>query len=1086
MKAYYKESLLERGATLVALEKQADICIVDDARKNQHTNDDYYSYKFIDVSVKANALENLQDYRISPKPATERPVGSVTTAAKRRRNPFTKQDDQILREWLDPIRRVDGYWRGNEIYKQLAREHPQHTFQSWRERYLNLVKQGVKTIVPGPVPPAPPPGDEETVVPQGRSSKRRRLNSFQSAAAGDMTQRSPLSPTPTNPASDTRTPSRSQNSLREGALRGKSEEPIRSFNGSSIQPNHTVNSATAPAAKSPERDMNAHGPVRSQTPRSEVEADGHSDIKRSQVDGPSEKPKTYEADSKQPPKKAARSNGSHGADGRPRLATAPAFSRKDQQSLYKAVPYIHSTDPNLLEQSWKEMAAKFGDHSWTEWRSYYENVIRPEYMRRNDLETESELGDHVHDFLAKEQTSQTGDQQDARVDDEAQDSESEMFFKESPSSSQSDDFDAGDDNDDDDADVREASPELGIDPQIIQKAIQVKSNGRVVVGDSHLVQSQDTSQPEKQLSTVSPKRKLFGRILDSEFVGSQAHEQQAVSETKATTKISFSAIATESVLAPSNSQSIASSKTPPESGQRPPKSTTISQEEPAARDFADNGENNEISILDVLAATDKLLEEDSNPSASSRASSPLLDLVNEASAEAENVPSSPALSDTGSEYVSFDTGPERSQLWDPSQSQLDDDVDSDEDVEGTGDDESFEMVQSMDAGTPLRPAPSRSVVIHNSTPMHETRQSRYFDKNDPDSDGHTDDEASAAPEIQSVLENPPKSRLETQALFQQSFPVEEEDTSMFDVPPPDGGWEQFSDVEDDLDDVHDLHDVHKSVESPDHVLDDEGSLISRTEEDDAELRQSHAGFEGQNLEEVVVVSENGSSHTTDSIDFDDVKPTTMSEARQQQPRHRFSFGGSVKSSHLGTAFPPDTSLEGNEDESSASDDQAAIESWFSRQALLYETTHVGIVNRLASTALQATIFNLPAATFTMRDLIKSFRGSEASRQDQFKQSIRIKREHTDSMSHPIFKPKMRLTEEEAKAFLPQDVLGVWTINDDRDFLSRTLDGLKRVEKKHGSKGVKKRARFLKMRYGQEASVEVPIPRTAPNSAKRLR
>lgn len=194
----------------------------------------------------------------------------------------------------------------------------------------------------------------------------------------------------------------------------------------------------------------------------------------------------------------------------------------------------------------------------------------------------------------------------------------------------------------------------------------------------------------------------------------------------------------------------------------------------------------------------------------------------------------------------------------------------------------------------------------------------------------------------------------------------------------------------------------------------------------------------------------------------------------------------MKSSHLGTAFPPDTSLEGNEDESSASDDQAAIESWFSRQALLYETTHVGIVNRLASTALQATIFNLPAATFTMRDLIKSFRGSEASRQDQFKQSIRIKREHTDSMSHPIFKPKMRLTEEEAKAFLPQDVLGVWTINDDRDFLSRTLDGLKRVEKKHGSKGVKKRARFLKMRYGQEASVEVPIPRTAPNSAKRLR
>jgi hypothetical protein len=134
------DNAIANGATIVPLEKQADVLIVDHARKNAPVGT--HSYRYIEQSIRNGALEDLADHVVGPSKSTDRPVGSMTTAAKGSRSKYTEAEDQLLWNFIKPYELRGGATGGNEIYKQLEEAHGngRHTYQSWRDRWLRHVK----------------------------------------------------------------------------------------------------------------------------------------------------------------------------------------------------------------------------------------------------------------------------------------------------------------------------------------------------------------------------------------------------------------------------------------------------------------------------------------------------------------------------------------------------------------------------------------------------------------------------------------------------------------------------------------------------------------------------------------------------------------------------------------------------------------------------------------------------------------------------------------------------------------------------------------------------------------------------------
>ncbi|KAL4733313.1 Rap1 Myb domain-containing protein [Aspergillus similis] len=127
----------QHGGIVKLLEKDADVRIVDYRRKNLPAN--VYSYQFIEKSVQKGRLENLEAYKAGP--STARPVGATNIPCKGQRSPFTTEEDQLIYDYMqtheqDPLSSV----MGNKIYQLFAANHPGHTWQSWRDRYLKRLR----------------------------------------------------------------------------------------------------------------------------------------------------------------------------------------------------------------------------------------------------------------------------------------------------------------------------------------------------------------------------------------------------------------------------------------------------------------------------------------------------------------------------------------------------------------------------------------------------------------------------------------------------------------------------------------------------------------------------------------------------------------------------------------------------------------------------------------------------------------------------------------------------------------------------------------------------------------------------------
>lgn len=78
-----------------------------------------YSYRFIELSLRKGALENLEDHAVGPVKGTVRDVGSTVRPPKGTRQKYTQEDERILWDWVHTNPQKGGGTEGNEIYKQL-------------------------------------------------------------------------------------------------------------------------------------------------------------------------------------------------------------------------------------------------------------------------------------------------------------------------------------------------------------------------------------------------------------------------------------------------------------------------------------------------------------------------------------------------------------------------------------------------------------------------------------------------------------------------------------------------------------------------------------------------------------------------------------------------------------------------------------------------------------------------------------------------------------------------------------------------------------------------------------------------------
>ncbi|KAK5327062.1 hypothetical protein LTR70_001804 [Exophiala xenobiotica] len=1039
------KALTNHGGLVVQFEKDADYCLADPAAKLLPTGRTFYDYKYVDDSLNISQLQDPDDYRIQLPAAADRPVGSRTLAGKSTRTRFTPQDDQLLCNWIIPYRDNGGTWQGNEIYKQLERRYPHHPYQSWRSRFIDYV-QHMRFNVTETVNPFEEIANAEAEQDRQRLPKRRRLNDprsvdIETTAAGpaQVTQQAQtLEPTASafaRPPSLPRTPRQQQISPppADGAELEDRARQLPSLRD-------VVNVV----------DLDSASAIESQTtvPNTENIELTPRDSRRQSLSV-----------------KAWRSM----------REVFPTLTWTEGDRLYKAVPYIYNSNPDNRKTCFQNMsqAGEWDKHSAEQWETYYHEAILPEYIRRNGIRDEEELEVFIADALAREeaQRGQTPEikrepspdprdpverQRDRELERARAETEDIAFSDTSSDSENQADAPAA--YKEDSTVQRRSSPAVEPRAPAAQRAGVHANEGRKRASQQ-TNSTQSDSQPVQasQPPTVSPKKGLFGQTLSISQTATQAGTQTELTSTEVNTgtALHHSSVLGEANRAPvtSSLSSVPTAQKPPESYQLPPKSASTSQET-AQDDTADNSAVTDAGLKTSVTSIGNQPEQRA-PSAPSRASSPSIDLLGDGELDGDDDGRSQgALSDTGSEYMAFDTAPERSQLWETAADHADEEVDEsvDEDEGGTtGESDQHEgdtAALGKKSMIPLPPTPIRPRVIFKDIEDDDEEIT-----NEPDAYSMQHEEV-----VRSIITE----RIETQALFEQN----ENDASEFDLPPPEGGWEALG-----------LADI--SEENPDEPvssveLPDDHPLKQRVSPSPSPSQTTKSSTEpdNRNSSPVVVpqaqeVHELSSDETQAATDGEEEEAEVqVAPAPQIRETPRSAPGRSVSIASAITTSSHTTSSGEQSSGSPAFDNLPSLrilQDWVEAQRKRYEELPPRVFRRLASIAMQSTNENITSATILLRNMVAAYTASETTRRLEHNRLQNLKK--PPQPKPKPFKLKTQLSDTEAKAFLPDDVMGVWTAGDDEAILSCTSASIRRVHKKHTKNGAKKRARFLRHRYG---------------------
>jgi len=343
------ENAENNGAVIVAMDKDADVRLVDHAKKNNAPGT--HSYKYVENSIRKAVLENLADHVVGPATRVSRPVGSTTTAPRHGRTPFTNEDDQQLWDWVQPYVDQGLAWKGNEIYKQLESVNPRHTFQSWRDRYIKHTRFQNRTITPLAEEAQPLPGSSKS--PTGRSVQQRKRprQDLEGVEADEPPLRDNARPT---------------NTRVDRPVGRSNQSPSRSRDPLEHLPSKII------------REMRRENP----TPQKE-----RIKMRSSLARSPTKRQRTEDLEIP---------HGSDRFETVPVLETSPEieyeasrkpFTVEEGKQLYHLVPKLTNVTSGDFAQAWAALASSedWTGHTPQEWKAYFESVAVPEYCRRNNL-----------------------------------------------------------------------------------------------------------------------------------------------------------------------------------------------------------------------------------------------------------------------------------------------------------------------------------------------------------------------------------------------------------------------------------------------------------------------------------------------------------------------------------------------------------------------------------------------------------------------------------------------------------------------------------------------------------------------------
>ncbi|KAJ5959486.1 uncharacterized protein N7479_006636 [Penicillium vulpinum] len=176
----FKELIKQYGGTVVLMEKDADVKLVDHTRKDLPK--DTFSYQYVERSITKGQLEDLEAHRVGP--SAPRPMGASNIPTKSTRSFFTLKEDQILFDWVEHYSQEPGApIQGNRIYQDLSELFPGHPWQSWRSRYMKHLRGkgrpggGTPLSYAELVQSAPPQGERPKTLPVRTSPKESTAKS---------------------------------------------------------------------------------------------------------------------------------------------------------------------------------------------------------------------------------------------------------------------------------------------------------------------------------------------------------------------------------------------------------------------------------------------------------------------------------------------------------------------------------------------------------------------------------------------------------------------------------------------------------------------------------------------------------------------------------------------------------------------------------------------------------------------------------------------------------------------------------------------------------------------------------------------
>ena len=325
-RSHFATTVEANGGTIVKLEAQADYIIADHARSDAPSGS--LSYRFIEQAVKYGEIPPTSEHQAAPPRGTPRAVASFAPG-RTYRTAFTAEDDAALYAWVKDAEAKGSAVKGLELYRLLEAANPRHTSQSWRDRYIKQLMHRSPPELPTPSTrsraPAPTvkAGTPRVLPPTSRAA----LVAATPAEEHVGPDRAP----PTQHSAVVATTSGAQASV--NSLRSKRPPQV-------TQPRPSALSRVSP-----------------------IEA-ALADDAENQVD-----PEPGTSNTIQDP---------HGS------SIMPGFEDEVIADWLEGATMVQETPVGQYHKAWMALAAVNTEHTAEEWRAYYERIILPIFVEKED------------------------------------------------------------------------------------------------------------------------------------------------------------------------------------------------------------------------------------------------------------------------------------------------------------------------------------------------------------------------------------------------------------------------------------------------------------------------------------------------------------------------------------------------------------------------------------------------------------------------------------------------------------------------------------------------------------------------------